>query len=74
MVEYGNAVGEVSGQGGGGSGGSGGAVGGGSSDMGATAADFVSNAVDRIAALPPEGMLLLAVAILAGLFVLRRAF
>jgi hypothetical protein len=42
--------------------------------VGAAAADFVSGAVDRVAALPPEGLLLLALAILAGLFLLKRAF
>ncbi len=67
MVEYGQGIGQVSGQGG-----SGGQGGGG--DMGAAAADFVSSAVDRVAALPPEGLLLLALAILAGLFILKRAF
>ncbi len=67
MVEYGQGIGQVSGQGG-----SGGQGGGG--DVGAAAADFVSGAVDRVAALPPEGLLLLALAILAGLFLLKRAF
>ena len=71
MFEYGRGVGEVSGQG---NGAGGGGTAGGSSDMGAGAAEFVSNAVDRLAALPPEMLLLIGVLVLAGLFVLKRAF
>ncbi len=68
MVEYGNAVGQ--GSGGGGSGGGGGPI-----DVGGDITSFVSHAVDRIAALPPAALLVIAVVIiLAGLFVLRRAF
>jgi hypothetical protein len=74
MFEYGRTVGETSGQGGGGAGGGAPVGGGGQGDLGAGAADFVTNAVDRIAALPPEGLLLLAIAILLGLVVLKRAF
>ena len=69
MVEYGNAVDQGSKAAGQGSGG-----GGGSTDVGAGAMSFVSDSVDQVAALPPEMLLLLAVVILAGLFVLKRAF
>lgn len=68
MTEYGRIVGETSGQGGGGT------AGRGTTDIGASAADFVFNAVDRVAALPPEGLVLLAVIVLASLVVLKRAF
>ena len=76
MVEYGNAVGQVSEQGGGAGGGSGGSIvgGGGPADLGATVADFVSDSANRIMALPPEGLLLLVVIVLASLVVLKRAF
>jgi hypothetical protein len=67
MVEYGHAVGQ-------GSGATGSGGGGGSVDVGADIAGFVSDAVGRISALPPEMLLLIAAAILAGLFILRRAF
>ena len=73
MVEYGHGVGEVSGRAG--SGGSGGGLGGGApDDVGAAAMDAVTRTVDKIAALPPEMLLLGAILILAGLVVLRRAF
>ena len=50
MVEYGNAVDQSTGQGGGrGSGG----LGGGSDDIGGAAVSLVSDTVDQIAALPP---------------------
>lgn len=68
MVEYGHGVGQVSGAGGGGG------QRGGSGDVGAQAVELVSDTVDRIAALPPEMLLVLAVVILAGLVVLKRAF
>jgi hypothetical protein len=35
--------------------------------------NFVNNAVDQVAALPPGMLLLLAVVILGGLYFLRRA-
>ncbi len=69
MVEYGHGVGQVSGAGGGGGG-----QRGGSGDVGAQAVELVTDTVDRIAALPPEMLLVLAVVILAGLVVLKRAF
>jgi hypothetical protein len=67
MIEYGHAVGEGSGAGGSG-------AGGGSVDVGADIANFASDAVSRISALPPEALLLIVAAILAGLLVLKRAF
>ena len=36
--------------------------------------DFVNDTVHQVQALPPEMLLLLAVVILAGLYVLKRAF
>ena len=69
MVEYGNAVdqGSRAADGGGG-------VGGGGADLGAGAVNFVNDTVHQVQALPPEMLLLLAVVILAGLYVLKRAF
>jgi hypothetical protein len=64
MVEYGNTVGRGSGASGSGTGSP--------VDVGADVTSFVSNAVDRVAALPPEALLLLAVVILGGLLVLKR--
>ncbi|HET7677023.1 MAG TPA: hypothetical protein VFK38_04155 [Candidatus Limnocylindrales bacterium] len=65
MVEYGNA-GRVANEatGGGGSG----RVGAGGSPM-----DLISDAVDRVASLPPEQLILFAVVALVGLFIFRRA-
>jgi hypothetical protein len=71
MVEYGNAVDQgTSHAGDRGSAG----FGGGSTDVGAGAMNFVTDTVDQVAALPPEMLVLLAVVILAGLYVLKRAF
>jgi hypothetical protein len=69
MVEYGNAVDQGSRAAGGGGG-----VGGGGADLGAGAVNFVNDTVQQVQALPPEMLLLLAVVILAGLYVLKRAF
>jgi len=68
MVEYGNAVDQGSRPTGGGG------VGGGGADLGAGAVNFVNDTVHQVQALPPEMLLLLAVVILAGLYVLKRAF
>lgn len=68
MVEYGNAVDQGSRAAGGGGG-----VGGGGADLGAGAVNFVNDTVRNVQALPPEMLLLLAVVILAGLYVLKRA-
>jgi hypothetical protein len=74
MVEYGHGVGQVSGQSGGGGGGGAGFGGGGPADIGASVSGFISDSVDRIAALPPEMLLLLVVLVFAGLIILKRAF
>jgi hypothetical protein len=42
--------------------------------LGAGAVNFVNDTVHQVQALPPEMLLLLAVVILAGLYVLKRAF
>ena len=68
MVEYGNAVDQGSRAAGGGP-----SVGGGGADLGAGAVNFVNDTVHNVQALPPETLLLLAVVILAGLYVLKRA-
>jgi hypothetical protein len=68
MVEYGQGVGQATGVAGGGGGG------GGSTDIGASAAAFVRDTADTIAALPPEALVAIAIAIFLGLIVLRRAF
>jgi hypothetical protein len=67
MVEYGQGVGQATGTAGGGQAG-------GSTDVGASAAAFVSDTVNTISALPPEALLALVVAVFLGLIVLRRAF
>jgi hypothetical protein len=70
MLEYGHGVDQSTGH----AGGQGSGLGGGTpDDLGGAAVSFVTDGVDSIAALPPE-MLLLAVLILAGLYVLKRAF
>ncbi|MEW6224654.1 MAG: hypothetical protein AB1627_08480 [Chloroflexota bacterium] len=66
MLEYGQGVGQATGAGGG--------QAGGSTDVGASAAAFVSDAVNAVSALPPEGLVALVVAIFFGLVLLRRAF
>jgi hypothetical protein len=68
MVEYGQGVGEVGGRVGGSGGG-----GGSGTDVGAGLASMISESVDRVAALPPETLVLLLVLVLAGLMILRRA-
>jgi hypothetical protein len=67
MIEYGHATEQGSGQLGGGSAGGGG-------DMGGAAVRWINESIDTVAALPPETLLLLAIVVLAGLFVLKRAF
>jgi len=70
MVEYGNADDQGSRAAGGGGGSS---VGGGGADLGAGAVNSVNDTVHNVQALPPEMLVLLAVVILAGLYVLKRA-
>ncbi len=67
VVDYGNTVGQGAGHAGGG-------VGNGGGDAGAQVVDTLSSVVDRVAALPPEMLVILAVFVLAGLLVLKRAF
>jgi len=70
MVEYGNGVGTATKVANGGSGGGGG----GSMDVGAAAGNFVHDAANTISALPPEALVAIAIVIILGLLVLRRAF
>lgn len=65
MVEYGNGVSQ-------GAGGAGGGGGGGSVDIGAAIGDWVSNAGHTIATMPPAELAVLIVAIIAGLFLVKR--
>ena len=69
MVEYGNGVGQVSGQVAGGSGGGGQTV-----DMGASVGQFVTNSMHTISTMPPAYLVIGAVIIVLGLIMLRRAF
>ena len=69
MVEYGNGVGTATKVANGGSGG-----GGGSMDVGAAATNFVHDAAHTISTLPPEGLVILVIAIFLGLVFLRKAF
>jgi hypothetical protein len=69
MVEYGNGVGTATNVANGGSGG-----GGGSMDVGAVASNFVHDAAHTISTLPPEGWVILVVAVFLGLVFLRKAF
>jgi hypothetical protein len=66
MVEYGNGVGQVSGQSGGG--------GGGPLDVGASIGQFVSDTAHTIQTLPLAGQIAVVVIFLVGLVILRRAF
>ena len=65
MVEYGNGVSQ-------GAGGAGGGGGGGSVDIGAAIGDWVSNAGHTISTMPPAELAVLIVAIIAGLFLVKR--
>ena len=65
MVEYGNGVGQVSGQSGGG--------GGQAPDMGATLSQMVNDSVTTLGALPPAVLLLLgAVVLVLGWILLKK--
>jgi hypothetical protein len=72
MVEYGHGVGEVAGRSGGGGGGSG--IGGGTTDLGAPVSQFINDSINTISTLPPEMLVIGAVAIFLGLLFLKRAF
>jgi hypothetical protein len=69
MVEYGNGVGTATEVAGGGAGGGGGPV-----DLTSAASGFVHDAVHTVSTLPPEGLLVLVIAIFLGLVLLRKAF
>jgi hypothetical protein len=71
MVEYGHGVGEVAGRSGGG-GGTG--IGGGTTDLGAPVAQFINDSINTLSTLPPEMLVLGAVAFFLGLLLLKRAF
>ena len=43
-------------------------------DIGASASVFVRDAMHTVQTLPPEGLLLLVIAVLFGLVLLRKAF
>jgi hypothetical protein len=65
MVEYGNGISQGAGQVGG--------SGGGGGDWGAAVGQFVTDAANTISSMPPAQLLLIAVLVVAGLFVLKRA-
>ena len=67
MVEYGNGISQGAGQAGGGGGGGGGSV-----DLGTAVGDWISSAGHTISTMPPGQLVVLIVAVLAGLFLLRR--
>lgn len=67
MVEYGNGISQGAGQVGGGHAGQ-------QMDAGAAFGQFVSNSVHTLAAMPPAQLALLAVIVVIGLVILKRAF
>jgi hypothetical protein len=67
MVEYGNGVSQGAGGISGGHGGGGGSV-----DLGTAVGDWLSSAGHTISSMPPAELAVLVVAVLAGLFLLRR--
>jgi hypothetical protein len=70
MVEYGNGVSGVAGQVAGGHGGGNQPV-----DVGTSISQFVTNSVHTFSSMPlAEQVILAVVVVIAGLFVLRRAF
>lgn len=68
MLEYGNGVGEVAGKSTGGGGANG------STDVGASLSQFVSDSAHTISTMPPAELLAIVAVIVIGLFVLKRAF
>jgi hypothetical protein len=68
MLEYGNGVGQGAGQVGGGGGG------GGSTDMSLQIGQAVNDSIHTISTLPPAALAGLVVAVIVGLWVLKRAF
>jgi hypothetical protein len=69
MVEYGNGVGQATGV----AGGSGGHAAQ-NLDAGAAFGQFISNSVHTISTMPPAQLALLAVVVVIGLLILKRAF
>lgn len=69
MVEYGNGVSGVAGEVAGTTGSPGRTI-----DLGAQASQFLTDSVQTLSALPPAGLLALAVAVFVGLLLLKRAF
>ena len=67
MVEYGNGVGQTTGIAGGGGGGQ-------SMDAGAAFGQFIDNAVHTVSTMPPAQLALLAVIVIVGLVIFKRAF
>jgi hypothetical protein len=67
MAEYGNGVGQATGV-------AGGSGGGQTMDAGAAIGQAVVHAVDTLAAMPPTQLVLLAIVIVVGCVILRRAF
>lgn len=71
MVEYGQGVGQVSGQ----TGGGGGAVGaGGSVDVGVSFGNWVADSIHTISTMPPALLVTCLVGLFVGLVILKRAF
>jgi hypothetical protein len=69
MVEYGNGVGQATEVAGGGGGHAAQNL-----DAGAAFGQFISNSVHTISTMPPAQLALLAVAVVIGLLILKRAF
>jgi hypothetical protein len=67
MAEYGQGVSTGTGAAGGIGGG------GGTMDVGQQAANFVNDAVYTVSTLPPEALLVIAIAIIMGFILLRKA-
>ncbi|HEX6867827.1 MAG TPA: hypothetical protein VF119_03430 [Candidatus Limnocylindrales bacterium] len=67
MLEYGNGVGQ-------GAGGVSGGGGGGSSDMTVQIGQAVNDSIHTLSTLPPGALLGIAVVVIVGLWVLKRAF
>jgi len=67
MVEYGNGVGQVAGNAGGGAGGR-------SVDVGASLGQFVNDSAHTISTMPPTTLLLCFVILVVGFLLVKRAF
>jgi hypothetical protein len=67
MVEYGNGIGQVAGQAGGGGGGR-------SVDVGSSVTQFVNDSAHTISTMPPAALAAGIVLVILALIFLRRAF